>query len=185
MVSPCSWRASSWLTLLIPSTISSPSSLENSVFRSSSDFCAASRATRSRSSTDRALARAACSCWSRPSAPWRAVRSRRSWSSAMASAATLASRAAFRSSASLALCSSARPLLAWPCRTCAPWSDERSPRLSLRTTATSASQLAARVRIFSRSARACRSASSRSMRAVQTRSRVEGCAGSCLALSWS
>jgi hypothetical protein len=48
-----------------------------------------------------------------------------------------------------------------------------------------ASQLAARVRIFSRSARARRSASSRSMRAVQTRSRVEGCAGSCLLLSWS
>jgi hypothetical protein len=42
-----------------------------------------------------------------------------------------------------------------------------------------------RVRVFSRSARACRSASSLSMRAVQTRSRVEGCAGSCLALSWS
>jgi hypothetical protein len=51
--------------------------------------------------------------------------------------------------------------------------------------ATSASQLAASVRIFSRSERACRSASSRSMRAVQTRSRLEGCAGSCLVLSWS
>jgi hypothetical protein len=57
------------------------------------------------------------------------------------------------------------------------------PRFSLRTPATSASQLVASVRIFSRSERACRSASSRSMRAVQIRSRLEGRVGSCLALS--
>jgi hypothetical protein len=55
--------------------------------------------------------------------------------------------------------------------------------LSWRTATTSASQSAARVRALSRSARACRNASSRSMRAVQTYSREEGCAGSCLALS--
>jgi hypothetical protein len=53
------------------------------------------------------------------------------------------------------------------------------------TPATSASQLVASVRIFSRSERACRSASSRSMRAMQTRSRLEGRAGSCLVLSWN
>jgi hypothetical protein len=46
-----------------------------------------------------------------------------------------------------------------------------------------ASQLVASVRIFSRSEHACRSASSRSMRAVQTRLRLEGRAGSCLVLS--
>jgi hypothetical protein len=115
-VSPCSWRANSWLALVMLSTISSPSSFENSVFRPSSDFCAASRATRSCSSADWASARAARSCWSCPSAPWRAVRSCRSWSSATASAATLASRAAFRSSASLAFCSSARARSsAWLC----------------------------------------------------------------------
>jgi hypothetical protein len=55
--------------------------------------------------------------------------------------------------------------------------------LSLRTATTSVSQLTARVRILSRSAHACRSASSRSMRAVQTRSRVEGRAASCLSQS--
>jgi hypothetical protein len=104
-------EASSWFALVMLSTISSLSTLESSAFRPSSDFCAASRATRFCSSADRASARAACSCWSRPSAHWRAVRSYRSWPSEAASAATLASRAAFKSSASLALCSSARPLL--------------------------------------------------------------------------
>jgi hypothetical protein len=69
MVSPCSWKASSWPALVMLSTISSPSSSENLVFRSSSDICATSRAARSRSRADRASARAACSCWSRPSAP--------------------------------------------------------------------------------------------------------------------
>jgi hypothetical protein len=43
-----------------------------------------------------------------PLSPLAAVRSYRSWSSATASAAALASRAAFRSSASLAFCSSVR-----------------------------------------------------------------------------
>jgi hypothetical protein len=43
-----------------------------------------------------------------PLSPWRAVRSCRSWSLVAASAATLASRAALKSSASLAFCSSAR-----------------------------------------------------------------------------
>jgi hypothetical protein len=79
----------------------------------------------------------------------------------------------------------AHPLLSLALLSLHPRSNEWSSRLSLRTPATSVSQLAARVRIFSRSARACRSASSRSMRAVQTFSRVEGRAGSCLALSWS
>jgi hypothetical protein len=50
---------------------------------------------------------------------------------------------------------------------------------------TSASQLVASVRIVSRSARACHSASSRSMSDVQTRSTVEGRAAACLSHSWS
>jgi hypothetical protein len=41
-VSLCSWRASAWLTLVMLSTTSSPSSFENSAFRPFSDFCAAS-----------------------------------------------------------------------------------------------------------------------------------------------
>jgi hypothetical protein len=61
MVLPCSWRASSWPVLVMLSTISSPSSSENLVFRSSSDICAASRAAHSLSRADRASARAASS----------------------------------------------------------------------------------------------------------------------------
>jgi hypothetical protein len=79
----------------------------------------------------------------------------------------------------------ARPLLGLALLTLRPRSNEWSSRLSLRTAATSASQLDAWVRVLSRSRRACRSASSRSMRAVQTRSRVEECAASCLSHSWS
>jgi hypothetical protein len=109
-VSLCSLRDCSWLALMMLRTTSSPSSFEHSAFRSSSDFCAASRAVRSPSSADRASTRAVRSCWSCPSAPWRAARSCRSWSSAMESATTLASRVAFSSSASLALCSVARAL---------------------------------------------------------------------------
>jgi hypothetical protein len=153
----------------------SPSSLVTSASRSASSFCAVSRAVRSRSSADRASARAARSCWSCPSAPWLAVRSCRSWSSAVASAATLASRVAFSSSASLAFCSAARALFsAWLYWACTSWSHVPSSRLSARTVPTSASQLAATVRTFSRSPRTYCSASSRSMRAVQIRSRVGG-----------
>jgi hypothetical protein len=104
----------------------------------------------------------------------------------MASAATLASRVAFSSSASLALCLAERALSsACVCWAYASKSHERTPWFSARTVVTSASQLVASVRILSRSARACRSASSRSMRVVRTRSRVEGCAAACLSLSWS
>jgi hypothetical protein len=74
-VSLCSLRDCSWLALVMLRTTSSPSSFENSTFRFSSDFCAASRAVRSRSSADRVLARAVGSRWSCLSAPWRAVRS--------------------------------------------------------------------------------------------------------------
>jgi hypothetical protein len=61
----------------------------------------------------------------------------------------------------------------------------RTSWLSARMVLTSASQLDASVRILSTSLRACCSASSRSMRAVQTRSRVEGRTASCLSHSWS
>jgi hypothetical protein len=77
----------------------------------------------------------------------------------------------------------ARPLLSLTLLGLRPRSNEWSSRLSLQTAATSASQLVARVRILSRSPRACCSASSRSMRAVQIRSRVEGRAGASLSHS--
>jgi hypothetical protein len=79
----------------------------------------------------------------------------------------------------------ARPLLSLALLSLRPRSNEWSSRLSLRMATTSVSQLAGRVRILSRSAHAYRSASSRSMRAVQTRLRMEGRASSCLSHSWS
>jgi hypothetical protein len=62
MVSLCFLRDCSWLALVMLRTTSSPLSFENSAFCSSSDFCAASRAVRSRSSADQASARAVRSC---------------------------------------------------------------------------------------------------------------------------
>jgi hypothetical protein len=84
-----------------------------------------------------------------------------------------------------ALLQPARPLLSLALLRLRPSSDERSSRVSARTVATSASQLAASVRVFSKSERACHSASSRSMRAARTRSRLERRAVSCLELSGS
>jgi hypothetical protein len=77
----------------------------------------------------------------------------------------------------------AHPLLSLALLSLRPPEQRVELQVVITDAATSASQLAARVRILSRSARACRSASSRSMRAAQTRSRVDGRAGSCLALS--
>jgi hypothetical protein len=115
-VAPCSSRDRSWSAFEMLRAISSPSSLETSASRSSSDFRAPLRAVRSRLSADRASARVARSCWSWPSASWRAARSCRSYSSAVASAETLASRAAFNLSASLAFCLASRALpSAWLC----------------------------------------------------------------------
>jgi hypothetical protein len=74
---------------------------------------------------------------------------------------------------------------AWLCWACASRSHARTSWFSARTVVTSASQLVAKVRILSTSPRARCSASSRSMRAVQIRSRAEGRAGACLSLSWS
>jgi hypothetical protein len=107
----------------------------------------------SRLSAARASTSAAHSRWSWPSASWRAARSCRRCSSAVASAAVLSARAVLSPSA---FWSTARPCWSWA-----------------RAVATSTSHVDAREHTFSRSSRARRRASSHSTNTVRTRTTAE------------